>query len=141
MTGAAAFWIAGGFVYDLHHYFQHSEEANVQLDNWKVEEDEGNYSIVVNYTFDWKGQKIIGRYHFPRPVYQNPYITEEHMNSWKGKDWKIYFNPKSPSNASLQKKFPAKKGINLGLSLGILLYFLLLKGYVSRVNHLDRPHS
>ena len=104
-------------------------------------EDEGDYSIAVNYQFDWNDQKITGRYHFPRPVYQNPYVTEEHMNSWKDKDWNIYFNPSRPTDASLQKKFPAKKGINLGLSLGILLYFLLLKGYVSRVNRLDQQSS
>lgn len=137
----AALWIGGGFVYDLHRYFQLSSEAKACLEDWKVEEDDGDYSIVVNYTFDNKGQKIMGRYHFPRPVYQNPYIAEEHMNSWKGKDWMIYFNPKQPSEASLQKKFPAKKGINLGLSLGILLYFLVLKGYVLRAGHLDRPSS
>lgn len=104
-------------------------------------EEEGNYSIAVNYTFDNNGQKMVGRYHFPRPVYQNPYIAEEHMKSWKDKEWKIYFNPKRPADASLQKKFPAKKGINLGLSLGILLYFLLLKGYVSRAGRLDQRSS
>lgn len=141
MTGAAALWIGGGFFYDLHRYFQLSEEAYVELDHWKVVEDEENYSIKVNYSFNYNGQKILGAYHFPRPVYQNLHITEEHISSWKEKEWKIYFNPKYPTNASLQKKFPAKKGINLGLSLGILLYFLLLKGYISRAGHLDQRSS
>lgn len=141
LTGAIALWLAGGFVFDLHRYFQLSEEKSVHLDQWKMIEEEGNYSIAVNYSFEWKGQEIQGRYYFPRPVYQNPYITEEHMNTWKEREWKIYFNPKHPTEASLQKKFPARKGINLGLSLGILLYFLLLKGYISRTGHLDQRSS
>ena len=141
LTGLATLWIGGGFFYEFYKYYELSHEAVVKLDNWKIHEDEDRFTIRVNYSFDWKGQTIAGRYFFPRPVYHNPYIAEEHLKLWKEKEWKIYFNPKWPSDAALQKKFPTKKGIYLGLSLGILLYFLLLKGFVVRAHSLDQRSS
>jgi len=101
----------------------------------------GKFSINVNYQFEWKGQTIHGVYDFPKPIYQNPYIAGDHISEWKEKSWTIWFNPKKPTFASLQKKFPTKKAINLALSLAVLLYFVFLKGYVRRMNALDQRSS
>ncbi|MEM8727802.1 MAG: hypothetical protein AAGE99_03735 [Chlamydiota bacterium] len=138
VTGCAILWIGGRFFYDLNRYFQLSKNVSAILDEWRVQEERGIFSIGVNYEFEWKGQTIQGVYNFKKPTYKNPHLADDHLKEFKEKSWVVWINPSRPTFASLQKVFPMRGAVKLALCLALFLYFIFLKGYVEKMNGSDR---
>lgn len=139
MASVGVLWMGGEFFYGLYDYFRLSASAPAILDQWDVtEEKKGEFSIRVAYRFEWKKEAIRGVYTFKKPVYHNPYVANDQTKEWQAKSWVIWFDPSQPTFNSLQRDFPLRQGIKLFFCLAILLYFVFLKGYVRRIDGLDR---
>ena len=134
IVGGASLWIGGEFFYNLNRYFHLTHFADAQVFDWKVVEiKSGKFSVEAAYQFQIEERRIVGTYSFLKPVYPNPYLVEDLIEAWQGKAWKIWYNPKHPHEAALQKMFPVRKAIHFAVSLGIILYFSFLKIYVKRM--------
>lgn len=142
IVGGASLYLGGEFFYNLNRYFHltHSEEA--QVSDWKVVEiKSGKFSVEAVYQFQIEERAIMGTYAFSKPVYPNPYLAEDLVEAWQEKTWEIWYNPKQPHDAALQKVFPAKKAIHFALSLGIILYFAFLNIYVKRMHFSEEENE
>lgn len=126
-------WTGGQFLYQTYGYFHRSQSAPARLSNWEVlEKKEGKFSIEVTYEFWEKGAIRTGRFLFPKPTYSNPYVAEDLVEEWKEESWTVWYNPKQPTDVTFQKRFPLKEGAYFLISLGVILYFAILKMYLSR---------
>ncbi len=135
ISGIISLWIGGKFVYHLYEYFNLTQTEVAQVRNWSVEEiKSGKFALIADYSFEKKGTTYTKHFQFKNPIYTNPYIAEDHIAKWKKERWQVWYNPKNPSESSLQKIFPFKEGIHLLLCIGVLLYFSWLRFYIRRVN-------
>lgn len=135
IAGGASLYLAGDFFYRLNEYFTLTHSAPAVVSDWKVvEKREGKFSIEALFSYHIGDQEITGRYLFPKPVYSNPYVAEDLVEHWREKEWTIWYSPKRPHDALLQKAFPLKKGVYLVLSLCIILYFAFLYQYAKRMH-------
>jgi len=109
------------------------------VNEWKVEEiQSGNFVIRASFAFQVDGQMFYQNFTFPEPVCQNKYLAHSLIKKWKKEVWQVWYNPKHPKIASLQRQFPIKTGIYFALSVGIFLYFLWLKIYIQRIGAIDK---
>ncbi len=135
---AVGFWMGGKFLFSIHHYFLLSESAPATVSEWRVEEiNSGKFAIVATFEFQAGGRTFYEHFRFPKPIYQNQYLSNALIEKWKGESWQVWYNPNDPHIASLQKSFPIKSGIYFVLCLGLFLYFSWLQAYVRRMNSLD----
>ncbi|MCB1080777.1 MAG: hypothetical protein KDK69_03040 [Chlamydiia bacterium] len=140
VVSGVGLWMGGKFLYDLHHYFLLSHTAPVHINEWKVEEIKpGKFSIFASLEFQVGERIFYKNYRFLKPVYQNPYVAEALIERWENERWEVWYNPKDPQIASLQKAFPIKAGVYFVLCLGVFLYFSWLRIYVRKMGGID-PH-
>ena len=133
VVGGAALYLGGEFFYQLNQYFHLTSSAPVEVSDWKiVEKKKDKYSVEASYQFHVGERVIMGTFHFPKPVYQNPYLAEDLIEDWQEKTWTVWYHPKHPHITSLQKNFPTKKAMQFAVSLLIILYFGFLNIYVKR---------
>ena len=138
----AGLWMGGKFLYHLHDYFLLSENTKAHALQWEVEEiKSGKFSIAASFEFQVQKQMLTHRFRFPKPVYQNTYLAQNLIDQWKLEEWEVWYNPRNPQIASLQKRVPLKEGIYFGLCLVVFLYFAWLRVYVRKMNNLDSHSS
>ncbi|MBN2479881.1 MAG: hypothetical protein JXA94_06605 [Parachlamydiales bacterium] len=63
----------------------------------------------------------------------NQFSAKEFIDKSSNKKLLIFFNKKNPNIFSIEKKFPYKNCIYAFITIGILIYFLILKAYISRI--------
>ncbi len=130
----ATIWVGGGFALDLYAYLSLSRSAAVEVNEWRVEECKpGVFALFADYHFQIDECHYSQTFRFPKLTYNNPYMAKEHSALWSEKEWKVWYNPRNPRVASLQKLFPFKKAIHLLLCVGVALYFVWLNAYVKRL--------
>ena len=134
IVGGGALYLGGQFFFKLHQYFLLSTSAPAKVSDWNVIEKNGKFTLEARYKFETQGGVVEGTFSFPKPVYQNPYLAEDLIKIWAEKSWEIWYHPKAPYGATLEKNFPIKKGFQFGLSLVAIVYFAFLKIYVKRMH-------
>gem|GEM_PF-1281292 len=133
ITAACFLWILVSFTSQLTSYLKLSASAPAEILDWVPKEIRPEtYHSVVNYCFELNGDILEGEYNFQKPIFKTEAAAIETIEKFQERPWNIYFNPKNPQEAALQKMFPIKSGIHLLLSLAVLLYFYWFKHYLSR---------
>ena len=131
-------WMGGKFLYSIHNYFLLSQSTPAIVSEWKVEElKPGKYTIQASFEFQVGETVLYQQFRFPKPVCQNQYLAEAFINNWEEESWQVWYSPKNPQVASLQKSIPIKSGIYFVLCLGVFLYFSWLRVYVRRMGVVD----
>ncbi len=131
---AVTIWVGARFALDLYDYLSLSRSTAVQVNEWRVEECKpGAFALFADYQFQVDECDYHQTFRFPKLTYNNPYMAQEHCALWSEKKWEVWYNPRNPHVASLQKLFPFKKAIHLLLCIGVVVYFVWLNGYVRRL--------
>ena len=112
---------------DLLRFFSLKSQVQADTINFKVVETQNSvFQIEANYSYTINNQLFSHKEVLTSPAYDNPYQVKKSLLETDHESWKVYFNPKNPSQSSLQREISKKKLIDFSLSLGIFLYFLFL---------------
>lgn len=98
---------------------------------WKVEQlSEDRFVPRADYSFNVKDKQYLGETLFENDMYWNQWTADEALKVYAQKDWIVWFSDHNPQYSSLQKNFPLKECISVGVLWVLLLYFLGLGYYV-----------
>ncbi|MFZ0565258.1 MAG: hypothetical protein WAM28_03650 [Chlamydiales bacterium] len=119
---------------DLLHYARMNMQTPATIEKWTIEElKNGEYRINAIFSFTFKNKnyqekgQVGGRY-------PNPWAAEQALARFSKKNWMAWVDPKSPSKALLEKKFPYKTALSASVLLGLTIYFFCLGFYVGKEN-------
>lgn len=110
----------------LYHYLKLNHEASVVIDKWAIEEKGSDrYAVIAFFSFDFgeaqfKGKAQIGG------TYLNPWAAEMAEKQFNKQKWTVWFDPKQPSRAVLDKKFPVKAVVSSSVAILCGIYVLVL---------------
>ncbi|MEX0961243.1 MAG: hypothetical protein WDZ28_00080 [Simkaniaceae bacterium] len=134
LTALCVLFMSAAFLKDLRRYFNLSESTSVEILEWIPKEiKKDRFESIVNYSFQLGDKIFEGFYDFRKPTFLNRPSCEKALVKLQERSWQVYYNPKDPSQAALQKFFPYKKMIHVLLSLAVLVYFFYFRDYLIRL--------
>lgn len=108
----------------IYNSYKTSEKASIL--SWKVLETKSDiYRTQAQFAYKYKDHNFEG-HDFVGKEFQNPWAAESALEIYSKQEYIVWFNPKNPAKAILEKKFPYKALLSLGIMASILLYFLFL---------------
>lgn len=126
-------WFSAIAVYNLYGYFRLTETISAQDIRWSIkEEDPESFQVVADYTFLVNDQQYEGSTTFNDWPYRNPWGAQEALKVKEKQNWFVWYAASNANHSSLQKSFPIKECITMGILWGLLIYFLWLDSYVAR---------
>lgn len=115
-------------------YFSLSRQETAYIDSWQVQEiDSASFAVQISYHFFVNGQEIAGKTELAKPFFPSHKSAEAAIKTLQQKPWKAFYSPKYVKKNSLQKAFPFRDCIHALLSLGVLIYFFILKKWVQKL--------
>ncbi len=130
------FWVATIFsigfcsqaVWQLYQFGQLDRSTKAHTIEWSVEElSPSAFALGAQYTFFVDGKAIDGETRFRKPYYLNQFAAQKEIQERKKRSWPVFYNKKRPAVSSLEKVFPLKSCLYAIMTVGISLYFLILK--------------
>jgi hypothetical protein len=114
-------------------YIRLDTQAPAQVLKWEVKMlSSSHYALFATYRYAVSGQEFIGQTLFSTPCYLNHYAAENDIKERQAKEIHVWYQKKYPAFSALQKRFPKKELTNTVLTFGVLIYFYLIRGLVSR---------
>lgn len=111
-----------------------SSKQNAYIDNWKIEEkNSSSFSIEISYHFFINDKKVLGKTELAKPFFLSRKAAEEAVETLQKKSWSVFFPPSHIEMNTLQRHFPFRDCIHALLSIGVVIYFLILKRWVHRL--------
>lgn len=132
ISGASFLWFGGKAIFELRDYYCLQKHTSATILQWKVEEKGGKSFIATRYSFELGERKYEGETRFKEPIFLNTLSAESEMKKWQSYTWAAWYDPDRPDHSSLQKLFPYKSSVYALIVLGVLGYFFLLNGRLSR---------
>lgn len=133
LIGLATLWFSATAFYDLYGYFTLTEKVPSQTVRWSIKEESPEaFLVVADYTFVVNDQQYAGSTTFNDWPYRNPWGAQAALKERETQSWLVWYSPRNTDHSSLQKSFPIKKCITMGILWGLLIYFLWLDSYVAR---------
>lgn len=110
----------------LYRYLRLTESAPIVVDKWVIEEKGGDrYAVYAVFSFVFNQQAFKGKVQ-AGGVYPNPWAAELAEKRLNQKKWTVWFDPKHPDRATLEKKFPLKAVVSSSVVILCGLYVLSL---------------
>lgn len=141
---AITLWFSAIAAFHLWEYHTLSHQTSIEDPKWSIQEiSTSQFMMQVDYTYRVEGRTYHQKTLFKATLYPNPYAAKMDLPAWEKKKWKVWYDASNPERASLQKIFPAQNIIHAALTIGVTLYFYLLKGLErsSWVRGLKTPKS
>ena len=127
VIGAVVFWFTAKAIYLSLNEAQLKEAVSVQSIHWSVKAlTEEQYQIEADYTFFLKNKLYHNKTLFTKPLYRNPFAAEGAIQSFSKQQWKVWYNPSNPDHSTLEKTFPLKDWIYVGILWALFCYFIWL---------------
>ena len=140
VTALISLWLGGRFFYDLFSYFSLSKQTIAHILEWKVIETKGEkFNLFARYEYTVGNKTYQEEHFFSKPLYPNKHLAQDDLKKWAAFQWNVWYQPKAPTQSSLQRFFPFKKGIHFLLGSFILIYFVCFNEYIKRMH--DLTHS
>ncbi|MES2345264.1 MAG: hypothetical protein V4494_04935 [Chlamydiota bacterium] len=128
ITAGITLWFSVLALMGVWNYLKLEAKTVAIVDVFKVEEENpSRYVISGHYSYRVNGQIYEGETLFDRVHYLNRPAAEKDLEKWEKMSWEAWYNPKDPKQSSLQKMFPFKKCLYALLTLGVFIYFLILR--------------
>lgn len=139
-SGCVALWFVSKLTVNLWQYYQCSKPLSCYIQRWEVVEKlKGEYTLLAHYQYKAKGHHFKGIYHFKEPKFNNRYIAKEVLQSYQNKQWPVWVSPSRPHISTLQRHFSIKLCVQCLLSIGVFIYFIWLKEYLTHLNPIKNP--
>jgi len=125
-------WYSRQFAKQFYTYKKLSSEGQAQVNVWGIEKlKEGKFVIYAKYSYQVRGTLFSGNTTFDKIIFSNQVAAHEHLTDWKADSWTVYYDPQKPSHSTLQRPFPLKILLHILIGVGISIYFLYLRRYLS----------
>lgn len=105
-------------------YFKLQQQTTATIESLNIERKKDNFLLTANFLFEHAGNSYQGKGVLRK--YPNIWAAENGLKRCQTKSCQIWFNPKQPETAVLEKKFPYKPTISALLLLSIGIYFIAL---------------
>jgi len=137
VISAVVLALGGRFFYSFYKYTQFDVSVPAKIAEWQVVEvAPSQFRLVAQYSYFFNTE-MEATHIFEKPVFANSFIAHQHMDSLAKQPWRVFLRSKKPFITTLQHNFPFKSCFHFLLSLGVLVYFVWLRGYVSTRYALD----
>lgn len=111
-----------------------SGKENAYIDKWEIEEkNSSSFAIEISYHFFINEKKVMGKTELAKPFFLSRKAAEEAIKTLEKKSWSVFFSPSRIEINTLQRHFPFRDCIHALLSIGVVIYFLLLRRWAHRL--------
>ncbi len=141
---AVALWFAVLAALQFWQYTRLDKQTFIHDATWKVQEiSPSKFLIEVTYNYTVGDRDYPGKTLFETNPYPNPYAAKLDLPGWEKQQWRVWYVERHPEVSSLQKTVPTKALIHAILTLGVCVYFYLLRSLEnsSWVRGLRTPRS
>jgi len=133
LISAIALWYTIAALYSYYSYSHLKIQIPASHVEWHIiEKSEEHYLLEASYEIEFKTKFYAGSTRFADEPYRNQWAAEQAIKEYRGKKWKVWFDPQNPQYSSLQKNFPLKESVSAIFLWGLILYFLWLGFYVKK---------
>ncbi len=133
LISLVAIWYSAIAFYHLYGYVTLSKTAPAEEVRWSIKEnDPDSFQIVADYTFTVADKTNTGTTVFNDWSFRNPWGAQAILKEREKQTWTVWYSPWNFNHSSLQKSFPTKECLTMGVLVGLLLYFIWLGSYVAR---------
>ncbi len=111
-------------------FFRLNTEVVAKIKNWQVEKlSSSKFALSVQYSYLFQNQKWEGQDRLSAPYFLNSYAAQEALTKQSSGSIKIWIDCYCPTYTAVKRVFPLRSICYALSSLGILLYFVYLKGF------------
>ncbi len=133
MIMGAVGWFTLKTLYLVYLYMSLNAEVPAENLKWGVEQlSEDQFVLRADYSFFARGKPYTGTTLFKNDIFWNPTVAEDALKVYDQKDWMVWYAKENPQYSSLQKNFPLKECISMGVLWILLLYFFGLGYYAAK---------
>ncbi len=115
---------------EINKYFNLTDRAPAKITQWELEEKGGRWAV--RAFFPLQGNIGTGNTLLSDRVYLNEEAAFSELQELAKQKWSVWFNPKNPSFASLERVFPASLLIRTLMAWSVLLYFFYFRRWLHR---------
>lgn len=134
ISSLVALWFSGLAMKGLWDYSRLNTASRAEISEWRVvKKSSDQFAIEASYSFKASGRESYGKTIFAKPYFLNVPSSERTIKELKGKTWTVWYNSKDPSVSTLQKNFPFIACIQAFLVLAVTLYFVFLRGFLTKL--------
>lgn len=128
ISGGIALWFSVMALWGAWKYIELDAKAAAKINGMQVEE-KGSSCFILRAQYSYKAnQKLYsGETRFSNPCYLNRAHAEDDLKKMQGFSWEVWYKNSDPSISSLQRNFPFKTCIYAILTLGVFIYFFILR--------------
>lgn len=117
--------IAGRGIWNYHKL---DAKTPCKVTSWDIEEkNSSKFVIYAHYEYLVDNHVFKGETTFAGPYYLNRMSAETGIHQLKDFSWEVWYRSKYPEESSLQKIFPFKNCLYALLTIGVCIYFLILR--------------
>ncbi len=112
-------------------YGRLSEKAEGKIERVEVLERKGKFVVWGKFSFEKDHERVEAEGVVGKP-FLNRFSAEKKASSLTQERVTVWYNPKNPKNAVLEKRFPFKKVISAAILAALTLYFFFLGRYIKK---------
>ncbi|MGM0440234.1 MAG: DUF3592 domain-containing protein [Chlamydiota bacterium] len=102
---------------------------------WSVKAiSHSKYLVKADFDYIVEGQKYHGKTVLRNKIFINPSAAEQALEEYRGQCWTVWYNPRKPQQATINRRFPLKVTIYAGILGLMLIYFIGLGIYVKKLS-------
>jgi hypothetical protein len=128
LTSLLSVFFIGKMAREMVAYFSLDQQGKALAVKWEVvEKSPSAFALAASYHFLDGDRLFEGFTEFPKPYCLNRLAAENVIREFASKEWNVFYKSSDAAFSSLQKMFPFKVVFQAILTLGVLVYFLVLK--------------
>ncbi len=133
LLSAFVLWWTYDAIYLTFRYYALSASTTVVITEVNtIKKDEDDYRLEIEYLYI-AGENSYKKTQIMPSSYLNLFAVQKAIDELKNKNLPLYFNPRDPNQASLERVFPLKQCLYAIIMISILCYFIGL-GYCIKKN-------
>jgi hypothetical protein len=107
-------------------YIALSQSVPARISQWEIVEIGDTFPLKASYSFEiqekiWSGSTVLAA-----PRHWNEPSAIAALEGLAKQNWKAWYNPKNPSQSSLERAFPIGLLVRTSVCLSVLVYFVFI---------------
>lgn len=133
LTALVAIFFLGRAAVQVWKYVSLDSKAIASIEKWQIiEKDSASFAIEASYRFSYREKGFSGVTEFSPPYFLNETAASLAIKKISTQEFFVFFNKAHPEKNSLQRIFPFLFCIHAFLTLGVFVYFIILKKWLER---------
>jgi hypothetical protein len=128
VSGGIAFWFSVLALWGAWKYVELDAKVAAKINEMQVEERSSScFNLRAQYVYEVDKKIYFGETGFSDPCYLNRASAEANLKKMQSFSWEAWYKSSDPSVSSLQRVFPFKTCVYAILTLGVFIYFFILR--------------